>query len=300
MDVLVKTLQDLGITDVRLQEPMANHTTWKIGGPADLYVSLCTRHQLRDAINIFKINDVPWTVIGRGSNTLVSDRGIRGAVIKLEDEFDELHVDGTVVRVGAAYSFIKLSVMIAKHGLTGLEFAGGIPGTVGGAVYMNAGAHGSDIAQVLREAELLLASGEFVTISKAELNFSYRHSKLQEEPAIVLAATFDLQVGDRKRIAADMASFKERRQRTQPWQQPCAGSVFRNPPGDHAARLIEVGGLKGLAVGGAQISPIHANFIVNTGGARARDVLDLIALVQDKVAEQFGVRLHPEVLVLGE
>jgi UDP-N-acetylmuramate dehydrogenase len=165
---------------------------------------------------------------------------------------------------------------------------------------MNAGAHGSDVARVLQKAELLLPNGETTTFSNDEMNFSYRHSALQAEQAIVLSATFALQQGERKRIAADMASFKERRQRTQPWQQPCAGSVFRNPEGDHAARLIEVAGLKGTAVGGAQISPIHANFIVNTGGASARDVLDLIDLVQRTVIDRFGIRMHPEVLVLGE
>jgi UDP-N-acetylmuramate dehydrogenase len=300
METLVKKLHQAGLTEARLQESMAMHTTWKIGGPADIYVPLRTQHQLKAAVLLLQEHSVPWITIGRGSNTLVTDKGIRGAVLKLEGDFDQLVMDGDVVRVGAGYSFIKLSVMVAKHGLTGLEFAGGIPGTVGGAVYMNAGAHGSDVARVLQKAELLLPNGETTTFSNDEMNFSYRHSALQAEQAIVLSATFALQQGERKRIAADMASFKERRQRTQPWQQPCAGSVFRNPEGDHAARLIEVAGLKGTAVGGAQISPIHANFIVNTGGASARDVLDLIDLVQRTVIDRFGIRMHPEVLVLGE
>jgi UDP-N-acetylmuramate dehydrogenase len=300
MDQLIERLRAAGIEDMTLNEPMANHTTWKIGGPADLFLSIKRRAELSAALAIIHEHQVPWTMIGRGSNVLVGDLGIRGVVLQLESDFSSIQIDGTRVTAGAGYSLIKLSVLAAKHGLTGLEFAGGIPGTVGGAVYMNAGAHGSDISQVLLEAELLQPDGQIVTCSNQQLAFSYRHSCLQERPAIVLSATFALQVGDRKAIAADMASFKERRQRTQPWQQPCAGSVFRNPPGDYAARLIEQAGLKGSVIGGVQISEIHANFIVNRGTGTASDVLALIELVRNKVREQFEVDLRPEVLVIGD
>jgi UDP-N-acetylmuramate dehydrogenase len=299
MDQLIERMRAAGI-DLTLNEPMANHTTWKIGGPADLFLSIKRRAELTAALAIIHEHQVPWTMIGRGSNVLVGDLGIRGVVIKLESDFASLQIEGTRIQAGAGFSLIKLSVLAAKHGLTGLEFAGGIPGTVGGAVYMNAGAHGSDISQVLVEAELLQQDGRIVTISNPQLAFSYRHSCLQEQPAIVLSATFALKEGDRKAIAADMASFKERRQRTQPWQQPCAGSVFRNPLGDYAARLIELAGLKGTIMGGVQISEIHANFIVNRGAGTARDVLMLIAFVREKVWEQFEVDLKPEVLVIGD
>lgn len=300
MDKLVDLLSEAGVLTVARDEPMANHTTWKIGGPADWFIAVRDREQLLATIRILQSQQVPWTVIGRGSNTLVTDAGIRGAVIKLEADFQELRFDGCHVHVGAAYSFIRLSVMAAKMGLTGLEFAGGIPGTVGGAVYMNAGAHGSDVARVLRTAELLLPGGEVVERTPEQLEFSYRHSNLQAERAIVLSAQFMLEYGDRKVIAAAMASYKERRQRTQPWQQPCAGSVFRNPEGTFAARLIEEAGLKGKSIGGAQISELHANFIVNLGDATARDVMDLIQWIQSEIERRTGIRLRPEVLIIGE
>ena len=298
--MVINQLKELGIHHLRCDEPMAHHTTWKIGGPADLYIPVNSRAQLVEVLRILHAAKLHWKVIGRGSNTLVSDKGIRGAVIKLEQGFDELCFDDTNVNVGAAYSFIKLSVMAGKKGLTGLEFAGGIPGSVGGAVYMNAGAHGSDISHILTSVDVLLPSGEIETWSQSELEFSYRHSIFQETSAVILSAQFALQHGERKGIATSMANYKERRQRTQPWNQACAGSVFRNPPGDFAARLIEQAGLKGTCIGGAQISEIHANFIVNLGHAKASDVLDLIHYVRTKIFELHGIELQPEVLILGE
>jgi len=205
-----------------------------------------------------------------------------------------------VAYAGGAYSFIKLSVMAGKEGLTGLEFAGGIPGTVGGAVYMNAGAHGSDVSRILLRAEVLLPTGDLVMMQQADFEYAYRHSLLQKQPGIVIEAVFQLKAGDRKEIAGAMAAYKDRRLRTQPLQLACAGSVFRNPEGHHAAKLIEEAGLKGLRVGGAEVSPLHANFIVNTGQATAQDVLTLIEQVQRLVLETYGVSLVPEVLVVGE
>lgn len=286
--------------EVRLNEPLASYTTWKIGGPADLLLIPRSKDQLIAAIRLFHELRVPWTVIGRGSNMLVADKGIRGVVIKLGEELETVRFEGSTVIVGGAYSFIKLSVMAGKEGLTGLEFAGGIPGSVGGAVYMNAGAHGSDVSRIIKQAEILLDTGELVTFQRDDLKYAYRHSILQEKPGIVTEAVFELEYGDRKEIAAAMAAYKDRRLRTQPLPLPCAGSVFRNPAGRHAAQLIEQAGLKGMRVGGAEVSTLHANFIVNTGQATADDVITLIGKVQAKILETYGIELHPEVLMVGE
>jgi UDP-N-acetylmuramate dehydrogenase len=238
--------------------------------------------------------------IGRGSNLLVADKGIRGAVIKLGNGMEHLRFAENTVLAGGAFSLIKLSVMAGKQGLTGLEFAGGIPGSVGGAVYMNAGAHGSDVSRILKSAEVLLPSGNLVQLDNNDLQFAYRYSILHQVRGIVTEAVFQLRQGDRKEIAAAMASFKDRRLRTQPLSAACAGSVFRNPDNGYAAKMIEECGLKGFRIGGAEVSRQHANFIVNTGEATAQDILALIEHIQEKVYQKFKVQLEREVLVVGE
>ncbi|MBO9600361.1 MAG: UDP-N-acetylmuramate dehydrogenase, partial [Cohnella sp.] len=269
MQQLISELMEAQIGRVRANEPLAKYTTWEIGGPADLLLVPENEEQLSRALTLLHRYGTPWCVLGRGSNTLVSDKGVRGAVIKLGDGFDDVQFEGTTVTAGASYSFIKLSVMVGKEGLTGLEFAGGIPGTVGGAVYMNAGAHHSDVSRILKSADIIWEDGSRSVLGNESMGFSYRHSVLHERRGIVVRAVFELASGDRKEIAAAMASYKDRRRRTQPLTMPCAGSVFRNPPGDHAARLIEAAGLKGMREGAAEISQVHANFIVNHGGATA-------------------------------
>ncbi|KRF32161.1 UDP-N-acetylmuramate dehydrogenase [Paenibacillus sp. Soil787] len=300
MQQLISDLQAANIGEIRTNERLAPYTTWKIGGPADCLVIPQTKEQVAAVIRFLYGRGVPWTIIGRGSNLLVSDKGIRGVVIKLGNALETLRFDGAMVYAGGSYSFIKLSVLAAKEGLTGLEFASGIPGSVGGAVYMNAGAHGSDVSRILKQAEVILDTGELVTMQAEDLEYAYRHSILQTLPGIVTEAVFELQVGERKEIAGAMAAYRDRRRRTQPGQLACAGSVFRNPEGGFAARLIEDAGLKGKRVGGAEISTLHANFIVNTGDATAEDVLTLIGEVQLIVQEQYGISLVPEVLVIGE
>ncbi|WP_126426011.1 UDP-N-acetylmuramate dehydrogenase [Brevibacillus marinus] len=300
MKEIAEKLTAAGIGKVLLNEPLANHTTWRIGGPADLFIIPKDKASLLYAVQLIHRHNIPWSVIGRGSNLLVRDGGIRGAVFKVAEGLSHCEFRGEEVRVGAGYSMIRLTVEAGKHGLTGLEFAGGIPGSVGGAVYMNAGAHGSDLSRILKEAEVLFEDGETKVLTNEELKFRYRTSLLQEKKGIVLEAVLQLRKGDRKAISAALASYKDRRRKTQPLQLPCAGSVFRNPPGDHAGRLIEAAGLKGYTCGGAQISEIHANFIVNRGGALATDVLTLMEHVRTVVKEKFGVDLHPEVLVVGE
>ncbi|OUQ87183.1 UDP-N-acetylenolpyruvoylglucosamine reductase [Brevibacillus brevis] len=300
MKKIADELMQAGIEKVWTDEPLANHTTWRIGGPADLLIQPKDKASLQKALQIIHRHEIPWSVIGRGSNLLVRDRGIRGAVLKVAEGLSHCEFKGEEVCVGAGYSMIRLAVETGKMGLTGMEFAGGIPGTVGGAVYMNAGAHGSDLSRILIDAEILFENGESKVLSNEDLSFSYRTSLLQKQKGIVLEARFQLRTGDRKEIAATLAVNKERRRNTQPLQMPCAGSVFRNPPNDHAGRLIEAAGLKGYQIGGAQVSEKHSNFIVNCGGATAADVLTLINHVRSTILEKNGIDLHPEVLVVGE
>ena len=300
MQKLISELRAQGTGVVLPDEPLSSHTTWKIGGPADCLVIPETKDQLVQLITILHKHEMPWFMLGRGSNVLVSDKGIRGVVIKFGTGLSGARFENGLIYAGGGYSFIKLAVLAGKQGLTGLEFAGGIPGSVGGAVYMNAGAHGADVSRVLRQVDVVLENGETAVWHKDDLKYTYRHSVLHERRAIVTEAVFELAPGDRKEIAAAMATYKDRRLRTQPLQLPCAGSTFRNPVGHHAAKLIEEAGLKGLRVGGAEVSSLHANFIINTGNATAKDVLTLIAKIRTTILEQFGVTLIPEVLVAGD
>ncbi|WP_219836358.1 UDP-N-acetylmuramate dehydrogenase [Paenibacillus sp. R14(2021)] len=300
MEQFLADLHAIDAGSVKYNEPLAAYTTWKIGGPADVLIIPNTQEQLVAVVQLLHRHGLRWTNLGRGSNMLVSDKGIRGVVIQPGEGFDYARFDGKFVHAGAAYSFIKLSVLAGKEGLTGLEFAGGIPGSVGGAVYMNAGANGSDVSHVFKSADIVLETGELVRFGAEEMSFSYRHSCLQERPGIVTGAVFELEEGDRKAIAASMAALKQRRLDTQPLKLPSAGSVFRNPPNDFAARLIQEAGLKGMRQGGAEVSTQHANFIVNTGQATAEDVLTLMATIQNTIEEKYGIRLVAEVLVVGE
>jgi UDP-N-acetylmuramate dehydrogenase len=295
----ISDLETAQVGEIRLNEPLSSYTTWKIGGPADIFIVPATKEKLVVCIQCLNRYNIPWLVIGRGSNLLVGDQGFRGVVLKINESLEHIRFEGSLVYAGAACSFVKLSRLAAKEGLTGLEFAGGIPGSVGGAVYMNAGAHGSDVSHILKHAEVLLQTGELIIMKREDLQYAYRYSILHQVPGIVTEAVFELMEGDRKEIAGALAAYRDRRVRTQPLQQPCAGSVFRNPDQDHAARLIEAAGLKGLRVGGAEVSAKHANFIVNIGQATAQDVLTLIDLIQTTIKQQFGIQLVLEVLVVG-
>ncbi|WP_059052183.1 UDP-N-acetylmuramate dehydrogenase [Paenibacillus senegalimassiliensis] len=300
MQQWLSKLARLEVGEILPDEPMSKHTTWKIGGPADAMIVPQNVRQLQELIRLLHEEQIPWMTVGKGSNMLVSDKGIRGCVIRLGGDLESIAIDGAAISAGGGASFVRLSVMAGKAGLTGLEFAGGIPGTVGGAVYMNAGAHGSDVSRIFKSADIVLETGELVTYTANDMKFAYRHSILHEQRGIVAEARLSLAAGDRLEIAAAMATYKDRRRKTQPLTQPCCGSVFRNPQGDHAARLIEAAGLKGMKVGGAEVSTLHANFIVNTGQATAEDVLALMEKIKAVVADQFGVALVPEVFYVGE
>lgn len=300
MDKMIKQLKDMQIGKVLEFEPLANHTTMKIGGPADLFIEPSSVENIEKAMQIIKANNLPWRAIGRGSNLLVSDDGIDGVVVKIGKGLDHLVINGTEVKAGAGVSLVSLSVQISKKGYAGLEFASGIPGSVGGAVYMNAGAHGSDMSAILKKAYVLFEDGSLAWLSKEEMEFSYRTSLLQKKkPGIVLEAIFQLKEGNRTEIVKQMQKNKDYRKDTQPYHLPCAGSIFRNPLPNHAGHLVEDAGLKGHSIGGAQISPMHGNFIVNTGDGSAADVLALIQHAKDTVYSQFEIELETEVEIIG-
>lgn len=293
-------LSEQNVGKVKENEPLANHTTIKIGGPADLFVEPSSVENLQLAMELIREYNVNWRAIGRGSNLLVSDQGIEGVVIKLGMGINELEIDGTKITVGGGYSLVALATQISRKGLSGLEFASGIPGSVGGAVYMNAGAHGSDISKILEKVLILFEDGKLEWVSNEEMEFSYRTSVLQKKrPGIVIKAIFQLTEGDRDKISAEMKKNKEYRKVTQPWDSPCAGSIFRNPLPNYAGKLIEEAGLKGYSIGGAKISEMHGNFIVNNGGAKAEDVLSLIQYVKDQIFEKYQVTMETEVEIIG-
>ncbi|WP_242213783.1 UDP-N-acetylmuramate dehydrogenase [Bacillus cereus group sp. BfR-BA-01383] len=300
MEQLVNELIKANVGRVLVNEPLARYTTMKIGGPADILIVPKHVTGIEKTLQLVKKYKTKWTVIGRGSNLLVSDQGIEGVVIRLGEGLDHLEVENHRVRVGGGYPLIKLSTLLSRQGLAGLEFASGIPGSVGGAVYMNAGAHKSDISNILSKALILFENGTIEWLMNREMEFSYRTSVLQtKRPGIVLEAEFQLQVGERGEIVRNMQKNKDYRRETQPWNHPCAGSVFRNPTPYFAGHLIEKAGLRGYRIGGAQISEMHGNFIINTGGASAQDVLSLIALIKHTIKDKFGVDMHTEVEIIG-
>lgn len=300
MEQLVNELIEADVGRVLVNESLARYTTMKIGGPADILIVPKHVAGIEKTLQLVKQYKTKWTVIGRGSNLLVSDQGIEGVVIRLGEGLDHLEVEKHKVRVGSGYPLIKLSTLLSRQGLAGLEFASGIPGSVGGAVYMNAGAHKSDISSVLSKALILFEDGAIDWLTNKELEFSYRASVLQtKRPGIVLEAEFQLQAGKREEIVRSMQNNKDYRRETQPWNHPCAGSVFRNPIPHFAGDLVEKAGLRGYRIGGAQISEMHGNFIVNTGGASAQDVLSLIELIKHTIKDKFDVDMHTEVEIIG-
>jgi UDP-N-acetylmuramate dehydrogenase len=300
MKELLTNLQELNIGKIKENELLAHHTTIKIGGPADIFIEPSSIENLIKLLDFINKHKLKWRAIGRGSNLLVSDKGIEGIVIKLGKGLDHLEINGSEIRVGGGHSLVSLSTLISKKGLSGLEFASGIPGSVGGAVYMNAGAHGSDISKILKKAHILFEDGTMEWLSNEEMEFSYRTSILQNKrPGIVVEAIFQLTEGDRTTIVNQMQKNKDYRKETQPWNYPCAGSIFRNPLPNYAGKLIENAGLKGFSIGGAKISEMHGNFIVNAGNATAEDVLALIQHVKDTIYKLYQIKMETEVEIIG-
>lgn len=297
-------LQDIfsGCTDrpLLLEEPMSRHTSFRIGGPADMMAMPKNEAELSNLLQKAAANNIPVALIGNGSNLLVRDKGIRGLVIKLGNMLNEILVDGNKITFGSGVSLALASRKAAENSLSGMEFAVGIPGSIGGAVYMNAGAYDGEMANVVAAVRVMDATGKVTIMSAEELRFGYRKTALQESGLIVTSVTVVLQKAEQQKIVAKMDDFSQRRISKQPLELPSAGSMFKRPPGYFAGTLIEQTGLKGYSVGGAQISEKHAGFVVNTGNATAADVLGLIKDVQDRVLAAHGVLLQPEVLVIGE
>lgn len=281
-------------------EPMKKHTSFRIGGPADLLAQPQNEEELKKLLLAAREHDVPVTLIGNGSNLLVRDKGIRGLVIKLGNMLNEISVACDTLTFGSGVSLALAARKAAELSLSGMEFAVGIPGSIGGAVYMNAGAYDGDMSKVVTKVRVMDRAGVVSELAAAKLDFGYRHTALQNSGLIVISVTVKLTPGDKEAINAKMADFSNRRITKQPLELPSAGSMFKRPPGYFAGTLIDQTGLKGYTVGGAQVSPKHAGFVVNIGGATASDVLKLISDVQEKVFAAHGVQLEPEVLVLGE
>jgi UDP-N-acetylmuramate dehydrogenase len=280
-------------------QPLASLTSFRIGGPADFFIEVAGEDELSSVLAAARRHQVPAVCLGSGTNILVSDRGIRGLVVRLGAGFSEIGFDGCHVRAGAAAQFGALVAQAVARGLAGLEFGEGIPGSVGGALIMNAGAFGGEMAPVVSAVRGADPDGRLRTLAKDEIEFLYRRSILPPG-FIVSAVEFDLVRGDRNALSTKVAELKTKRAARQPLGMPNAGSIFKNPPGNFAGRLLEKCGLKGERRGGAAFSERHANFIVNLGGAQASEVRELIELARRRVEEQTGVRLEPEVKLVGE
>jgi UDP-N-acetylmuramate dehydrogenase len=276
------------------EEVLAPYTTWRIGGPAELLARPADREDLALAIRWASSRGIPWKVLGNGSNLLVRDRGVRGLVLHLRQVLDAILVDGPDLAAEAGVLLPALASRAAALGLAGLEFAAGIPGTVGGAVVMNAGTRDGGLGKVVASVDLLDEYGALQTVPQAECAFGYRTSVFREHPGVVVAASFHLKSEKMEEVQARLADLAARRKERQPLELPSCGSVFRNPEGDAAGRLIEQAGLKGQREGGIEISPRHANFFVNHGGGTADDVLTLVERAEQEVEARFGVRLTRE------
>lgn len=289
----------VGKENVKLEEPMEKHTTFQIGGPAQIFVVPTNKEQVRQVVLLCNRERVPFFVLGKGSNLLVSDAGIEGVVMQMYEAFSDYQVMGNRIYADSGIMLSKLGRIACEEGLAGFEFASGIPGTLGGAVMMNAGAYGGEMKDIIESVCLMDQEGNVFTKSCEEMEFSYRHSIVEENHYIVLGATICLERGERAAIQAKMAELMTARKTKQPLEFPSAGSTFKRPEGYFAGKLIMDAGLSGYQVGGAQVSEKHCGFVINRGNATAVDVTQLIADVRKKVYDAFQVELEPEVRLVG-
>ena len=293
-------LQDiLGTLTIKANEPLSNYTYTKTGGPADILVFPCSVEQVQRVLAAVKQENLPLTVLGNASNLIVKDGGIRGLVMILTD-MQELVLEGNQLKAASGAALIEASRQAAASGLTGLEFACGIPGSIGGAIYMNAGAYGGEVKDVISQVEVVTRDGQLKTYAGADCDFSYRHSRFQEGDEVILGVTFDLAPGDQSAIDSKVAELTHLRQSKQPLEYPSCGSVFKRPEGYFAGKLIQDAGLQGYQVGGAQVSTKHAGFIVNVDHATATDYLEVIEHIRLVVWARTGVFMEPEVRIIGE
>lgn len=297
-----RLLMGLPAEMIRENEPMASHTTFRIGGPCDLFISPETEEQIVFCIQTLRQMGVPMLVMGNGSNMLVRDGGVRACVVKINSSGAEIQVDrqAKTLYAGAGESMMAIANRCIQEGLTGQEFASGIPGTLGGAVMMNAGAYEHEIGEIIQSVRVLTKEGEVREVSQADMRFGYRTSAATTNQWVVLGATLQLQQAEPEQVKAKVADFTRRRRAKQPLMYASAGSTFKRPQGHFAAKLIDDAGLKGARVGQAQVSEMHAGFVINRGGASAKDVLALMAQIQQTVQQRFGVALQPEVKIIGE
>lgn len=293
-------IERAGILNFRQNEPMKQHTSFKVGGPADLFFEPGDVEELRRTMRFVREHKLPYYIIGNGTNLLVGDKGIRGAVIKVGESFDniQIHDDEVIAECGVLLS--TLSKAVARQNLTGLEFASGIPGYLGGALAMNAGAYGGEMKDVVQWVEVLDEDLNIQRYTNSEMEFRYRGSIVEPRGLIVIRCGLKFQKGDPEQISATMADLNQKRKTKQPLHLPSAGSTFKRPEGYFAGKLIEDAGLRGFSIGGAQVSELHCGFVVNIGDATAKDVLDLIRHVQATVYDKFQVKLETEVKILGE
>ena len=285
---------------IRVDEPMSRHTTFRVGGPADYFVEPETKEELAEVLKLCRNEHMPCYILGNGSNLLVGDGGYRGVMVALNKAWSGISTDHGIIRAGAGALLSAVAKQALRNALTGLEFASGIPGTVGGAVVMNAGAYGAEMADVLGRVTLLTPEGNVLVSDPGELALGYRASNIPGRNCVVLEAEFSLDPGREEQILQRMEEFAARRKEKQPLEYPSAGSTFKRPAGHFAGKLIEDAGLRGFSVGGAQVSKKHCGFVINRGKATARDVRDLCQEVQKRVLEHSGVELELEVRLLGE
>lgn len=299
-EIKMKFCDLLGEEHVLIDEPMCRHTTFRIGGPADYFLIPGSCEDIRDILKICREENLPYFILGNGSNLLVSDLGYRGVIIQMYRNLSEIKVEGSKIRAASGALLSSIAAVAKNASLAGFEFAGGIPGTLGGAVVMNAGAYGGEMKDVIKEVTVMTQEGEILTIPVEELAMGYRTSVVKTAGYLVLEAVLSLKEGDQEEIKARMRELTEKRTTKQPLEYPSAGSTFKRPEGYFAGKLIMDTGLRGYRVGGAQVSEKHCGFVINTGNACARDVRDLMDDVIDKVHNKFGVTLEPEVKFLGE
>lgn len=299
-EVKQKFVELLGEEQVLIDEPMIRHTTFRIGGPADYFLIPESFQQIEKILTICREYELPFFILGNGSNLLVGDSGYRGVIIQIFRNLNHISVEGCTIRVSAGALLSGVAAAAKNAALTGFEFAGGIPGTIGGAVVMNAGAYGGEMKDVLKEVTVLTKEGKILKLLAEELEMGYRTSAVKKAGYVVLEAVLELKKGEQEEIAAYMKELAQKRISKQPLEYPSAGSTFKRPEGYFAGKLIMDSGLRGYRVGGAQVSEKHCGFVINTGNACARDVKDLMDDVIDKVQEKFGVTLEPEVKFLGE
>ena len=286
--------------DILTEEPMSRHTTFRIGGEAACFIRISSEEQLRKLIPYFENVGVEYFVLGKGSNLLVGDKGYPGVILQISDACQQIEAEENRLQVQAGAALSKVALFAMERGLEGLEFAAGIPGTVGGGVVMNAGAYGGEMKQVVESVRVLSSEGEILTLDNDTMEFGYRTSIIRNRNFTVLSVTFRLREGNREEIRARIEDFQKRRMEKQPLNYPSAGSTFKRPEGYFAGKLIMDAGLRGFQIGDARVSDKHCGFVVNVGKATARDVTDVIEDVQERVRERFGVSLEREVIYLGE